>query len=221
MLPDPSRTLGLTSNGTKPTGRRGKALLVILLVWALAATGTVGWIVFRPAGTSQDEVWASDAAALRMLDRDFGLVALDTSQYIATRDGNWTWNAANWASISWQTVSNATAAPGGFPSGKPLGFNTTAMCVALYGYNHIHLEAITNSSNYPYIVPSAAVQVGLYQNLSARLGLINDWSAGRSPLSVIGTNNVTAIHDLMLALWTANLGVGYGQGPIIFQECGL
>ncbi len=202
-----------------PQERRKRLLLTALLAWALVATGLLAWLVLKPAGPSQSEVWAANAKTLDRLERDFGFIALDTEEFLATSERNWTWNAVNWAFLSYYTVWNAINAPGGFPAGQPLGFNVTAMCVAAYGYNVLDNNA--QIIDQPGIHYAAVHQLGLYQNLSERLSGISGWGLGTDPLTAIGMSNITAAHNLMTALWTTNLTDYYGIGPIVAQECGL
>lgn len=220
MPPETPRATKPAPNSESRHERRNKMLPAALLAWALISTGIAGWMVFQPKGPSQNDIWASDAGTLLRLWRDFGFVALDTNQFLSTRDANWTWNAFNWAALSSEAVGNAAAAPGGFPSGQPLGFNGTAMCVAMQGYNYISNEA-ASGTDYPYILQAVATQRGIYQNLSARLDQVQYWSDGRDPLSVIGAANVTAIHTLMATLWAANMPVGYSQTGLISMICGV
>jgi len=200
--------------------RRKTILFAVLLVWALVSTGILAWFVFRPEGPTQSEIWAADAKTLGRLETDFGFMVLDTGEYLITNETNWTWNAVNWAYLSYATVSDAVAGPGGFPSGDPLGFNATAMCVAKYGYNWLNNEA--HGPGYQTAHSAAAIQLGLYQNLSARLSPIRGgWTPSDDPLIVIGASNVTAIRSLMTALWSANMDVGFGSRPLVSQECGI
>ncbi len=181
------------------------------------STGALAWLVLKPAGPSPSEIWAADVKTLDRLGRDFTIIALDTEEFLATYDRNWTLNAVNWASLSYYTVADAMNAPGGFPAGEPLGFNATAMCVATYGYNLLNANA--QEITYPTVHGAAVAQLGLYQNLSARVpeALVS----GMDPLIAMGPSNVTAVHDLMVTLWTVNLTDYYGMGPVVAQECSL
>ncbi len=217
MLMDASQTLGLGPNEQRRTRRR-RMLVAALVAWALVATSLLGWITLEPRGPSQDAVWSVDAYALMHLERYLTFVAMDTDRWISTRDFNWTLDAVNWDYVSWETVSNATASPGGFPSGQRLGFNVTGMCVAAYGYNYNIVLEVNAPGGPP--VQLAATQASLYENLSARLSSIQLWGPGRDPLDAMGEGNVTAIRTLMLTLWTNNQDSARGMGPILTQLCG-
>ena len=200
-------------------GRRKTTLPVALLAWALASTGVLAWLVLRSAGPLRSDVWAADAKTLDRLGQDFGLIALDTGEFLATDEGNWTLNAVSSAFLSYATVLDAIVAPGGFPTGRPLGFSATAMCVAAYGYNLLYSNA--RDISFPTGHDVAALLVELSRNLSERLSGLSRAGAGIDPLTAIGASNVTAVHDLMTTLWTANLTDYYVIGPIVAQECGI
>ena len=191
-------------------------LPIAFAVWALVSTGILGWLVLKPSGPSQSETWATDAYTLDGLKRDFDLIAFNTEKYRSTNDTNWTvnaiWrvNAVNWAFVAYYAVRDAVAAPGGFPSGQPLGFNVTAMCVAANGCNFIIYD--------PGFRQDVASAWAIYENLSARLPSL---FAGSDPLTIIGASNVSAIHTLMLALWDMYMNPGLGQGSTIANACGI
>ncbi len=193
-----------------------------MLAWALIATGIVGWMALQPTGPSQNEIWNANGRAIAILTRNFFHVASDTERYLASLDGNWTWDALNWTFASWYVASGAAAAAGSFGSGDSLGLNTTAMCVAAYGYEYTVFVEAHAGHNYPTILQAAAAQRDVYQNLSARLAnMLDMWGDGEDPLGAIGTANVTAIRVLTSTLWSSNLATGLGFGPSVSQSCGI
>ncbi len=203
-----------------PQGRRVARVLVVVLAWALVATGIVGWMVVQPKGPTQSAIWASNAATLRLLTRNFFYVASDTARYLSTLDGNWTWDALNWTYTSRDVVADAILA-GGFASGAPLGLNVTAMCVAAYGYEYLVTIDAVAGYRWPSIFEAAGAQMGVYQNLSARLANVLRVGVGEDPLVAIGADNVTTIHTLTATLWNMNLVANTGYGPIVSELCGV
>lgn len=214
MPADPPSTVAVAPNSTESHARRRTILLVVLVVWALISTGILGWLVLNPSGPSQSEIWAADVNTLGHLRQDFGLIALDTEEYLSTNDTNWRLNALDWAFLAYYDVRDAVSARGGFPSGQPLGINTTAMCVAANGYSFITMGGIW----YPGPHQDVATVLGTYENLSARLSSL---AAGRDPLTSIGASNVTAVHTLMTALWNMYMNPDLGQGSTITDACGI
>ena len=202
--------------------RSRRALVAALLAWALVATGIAGWMSLEPREPSQNDVWGSNGRALGQLARDVLFVASDTSRYLSTLDGNWTWDALNWTVTSEWVTQDAIASPGGFALGGSLGFNATAMCAAAYGYEYLVFFAAHAGQNYSSVFQAAAFQMDIYRNLSARLSdFLYLWSEGMDPLAAIGAANVTAVQALMATLWRLNIADIPGYGPIVSLNCGI
>lgn len=185
---------GLASGGWSAFPKH-KAIVAILLVWAVAVSSSLAWVSYQ----NQIDTWNSQALLLREIGAKFGRVSVSIQKFLETKDPDWAEEGrlhlatifVNWLHHSTR-VSSVTQA---------LGITVGNIATAKSAYK----DAAQFVREDPSLLdgPSATKDYldavrPIYSSLAE--SLLDIEAIGTDPIAQLGGQRVVLIRDLMTEL---------------------
>lgn len=211
----PDTGLDATTQGRKPRTRPRAPLwaLVVIVAWAVVATGALGWILSTPAGPAPSDIWDSDGWLLAQLGWSTGSAGVALSSYLATHNQTAGADALNWTVQAESTVSYGQLhGPGGFPSSITLNLTVPVLLCTYTGLfvviGHLNMDAAgwTDPSVNPYLRSIADA----FQNVTGQLRFAAGGGTTEDPLASMGPARIASVRENATELFV--LSQPFGQG---------